>query len=91
VKPSHRFLGKIVNNVSFSSSGVSGLTFTLKNGDVNGDNFISASDQLALRAAWGANAASSNWNPNADLNGDGNVGNSDFLIMRKNWGAAGDN
>ena len=91
VKPSHRFLGKIQNNVTFTASGVSGLTFTLKNGDVNGDNFVSASDQLALRAAWGANSASSNWNPNADLNGDGNVGNSDFLIMRKNWGAAGDN
>lgn len=91
MKPSHRFLGKILNNVVFTENGVSGLTFTLKNGDVNGDNFISASDQLALRAAWGANSASSNWNPNADLNGDGNVGNSDFLIMRKNWGAAGDN
>lgn len=91
VKPSHRFLGKIQNNVTFTASGVSGLSFTLKNGDVNGDNFVSASDQLALRAAWGANSASSNWNPNADLNGDGNVGNSDFLIMRKNWGAAGDN
>ncbi len=91
VKPSHRFLGKILNNVVFTGSGVSGLSFTLKNGDVNGDNFVSASDQLALRAAWGANSSSSNWNPNADLNGDGNVGNSDFLIMRKNFGAAGDN
>lgn len=91
VKPSHRFLGKILNNVVFSASGVSGLTLSLKNGDINGDNFVSASDQLALRAAWGANSSSGNWNPNADLNGDGNVGNSDFLIMRKNWGAAGDN
>ncbi len=91
VKPSHRFLGKILNNVVFTGSGVSGLNFTLKNGDVNGDNFVSASDQLALRAAWGANSSSGNWNPNADLNGDGNVGNSDFLIMRKNFGAAGDN
>lgn len=76
-------------NVVITSSGATGQTFDLKNGDVNGDNTVNIADFVAVRAAFGSNSGSPNWNAAADLNKDGNVNIADFLIVRKNFGQSG--
>lgn len=73
-----------------SPEAVSGLLWTLVNGDVNGDNSVNAMDFLALRGAFGSSTGDAAWNPYADLNGDGSVGISDFQILRANFGRSGD-
>jgi hypothetical protein len=88
-KGSH-WLRKAVANVTITSAGFSGVSCTLLNGDVNGDNVISLSDFTALRTAFGSTPSDPNWNPNADLNGDGAVSLGDFTILRTNFGQAGD-
>lgn len=77
-------------NVAITNSGVSGMTFSLINGDVNGDNKIDAADQTVLTAAFRSTSAKANWNANADLNGDGQVSASDQVILGKNWLLNGD-
>ncbi|MCW5944069.1 MAG: S8 family serine peptidase [Fimbriimonadaceae bacterium] len=69
---------------------LTGVSFALVNGDVNGDNSIGIADFLQLRTAFGSSSGSANWNPDADLNGDGAVGIADFLVLRRNFGRAGD-
>lgn len=82
-------LRSVLANVNIPAGGVSGLTFTSGNGDVNGDNSVNLADFLALRAAFGSSAGGGTWNPNADLNGDGSVNLADFLILRSNFGQSG--
>ncbi|MCW5942188.1 MAG: hypothetical protein KIS66_08145 [Fimbriimonadaceae bacterium] len=76
-------------NVALTDTGVTNLGFSLRNGDVNGDNSVNLADFLALRAAFGTSSGSPNWNPNADLNGDGSVNVADFVILRANFGQSG--
>jgi hypothetical protein len=59
-------------------------TFTLINGDVNGDNRVDISDVLPIRAQFGSGGYSS-----ADLNKDGSVNIFDFLILRASFGMSG--
>jgi hypothetical protein len=84
------WLRKRLANVAITTLGVEGLSFSLVNGDVNGDNTVSLGDFTRLRAAFGSVVGDSNWNANADLNGDGAVSLSDFTILRSNFGQAGD-
>ena len=83
------FMRGVIPNVNITNSGVSGLALTLKNGDVNGDNSVGATDFTLLRAAYGSSTGGSGWNPMADLNGDGSVGTTDFNILRANYGLSG--
>lgn len=83
-------LRKKLANASLGASGLNGASFTMINGDVNGDNSINVADFLAFRAAFGASPSSNNWNPYADLNGDRSVAVSDFLILRAGFGKSGD-
>lgn len=89
VKASH-WLRRKVANQSFGLSGLSGLSWSLLNGDVNGDNAVTVADFVALRAAFGSSVGDPNYNPNADLNGDGAITISDFTILRSNFGQSGD-
>lgn len=88
-KASH-WLRKKVTGQSFGLNGITGISVSLVNGDVNGDNVISISDFNQLRAAMGSVPGDANWNANADLNGDGTVSIGDFLILRGNFGQSGD-
>jgi hypothetical protein len=90
IKGAH-WLRKVVANVTFNAQGAAGVSPTLTNGDINGDNVISLSDFTLLRTAFGSTPSDPNWNANADLNGDGAVSLSDFTILRAHFGAAGDN
>jgi hypothetical protein len=88
-KGSH-WLRRTLTSQPLGYTGLSGLSFSLINGDVNGDNHITLGDFGQLRAAFGSSSGSGNWNPNADLNGDGVVSLADFGILRRNFGQDGD-
>lgn len=75
---------------NFDGTPVSGLSFTLTNGDITSDNTINVQDFLALRNSFGSSGGGGTWNANADLNGDGSVGVADFLVLRRNFGRSGD-
>jgi hypothetical protein len=79
-----------VGGVVISTSGASGQTASLTNGDINGDNSIDLLDFNKLSLAWRSTIGSSNWNANADLNGDGSVNILDWNILSKNWKKTGD-
>lgn len=76
--------------VTVTATGATGLTFSLKNGDCNGDNEVGAADFSLLAVAYDAVAADPNYSANADLNGDGEVGASDFSILAANYDEVGD-
>lgn len=88
VKASH-WLTAVRTNVVVGNGGVTGQTFSLKNGDVNGDNAINIADFIQFRVALGSSSGSANWNPNADLDGNGSVAIADFLVLRRNFGSSG--
>jgi hypothetical protein len=88
VKASH-WLRKVSTSQSLSTTGVSGLSFSLVNADINGDNAVTLADFGALKLAYGSTSVDSNWNPNADLNGDGAVTLADFAILKLNYGQIG--
>lgn len=80
-----------VSAVNASAATATGFDWTLRNGDVSGDNRVNIADFLLFRAAYGAGAASANWNPRADLNRDGSVSAADFVILRAAFGTEGEN
>ncbi|HLO99395.1 MAG TPA: hypothetical protein VK171_12435, partial [Fimbriimonas sp.] len=90
IKGVKRFLG-VVQTINTGASGVSGLAYTLPNGDIDGNNIVSTSDYNALRAAWGATSTNANWATYqwADLDGNGFVGTADYNLMRATWGSVG--
>jgi hypothetical protein len=90
IKGNNRFLGKS-QLITLTSPSVSGLSYSLKNGDCDGNNSVSTGDFSILRAAFGSIPSSGNWNANADLNGDGSVSTADLNILRANFGLLGDN
>ena len=68
---------------------LSAIDFSLKNGDVDGDNEIGPGDFGQLSSAFGSVSGDANWNALADLDGDAEVGPSDFGILSANFGEAG--
>ncbi|MBZ0213287.1 MAG: dockerin type I repeat-containing protein [Nitrospirae bacterium] len=84
------WLRQTLGAVEIGYSGVSGLSFTLINGDVNGDNTVNIADFLALRAAFGSTPGTEAWLAGADLNKDLTVNVVDFLILRNGFGRSGD-
>jgi hypothetical protein len=89
VKGSH-WLRKRLQGVSIGSGGVSGLAFSLINGDALADNRVNGSDLTAISYAWRTTPGMPKWNPNADLNGDLRINGSDWVIASMNWRVAGD-
>jgi hypothetical protein len=90
VKASH-WLRKTISSVTFTGTGFTrGLSCSLLNGDVNGDNTINLADLVAIAAAWRSVPGSSSWNSNTDLNGDGVVNLADWMIVARNWRKSGD-
>ncbi len=77
----------LADKVSVDLSSSNPVTFTLRNGDVDGNNSVNVADFLQLRQAFGSTGYL--YDPAADLNGDGSVGIADFLILRQNFGRTG--
>ncbi|HRI45204.1 MAG TPA: dockerin type I domain-containing protein [Fimbriimonadaceae bacterium] len=72
------------------SPGAGGASFSLFNGDVDGDNEIAIGDYSLLSNAFGSDPNSPNWDPMADLNGDDEVTIGDYAILSNNFGMIGD-
>ncbi|MBX7131828.1 MAG: SBBP repeat-containing protein [Fimbriimonadaceae bacterium] len=89
VKASH-WLRKKIANVAFGANGVSGLSFSLLNGDCDGDNEIGIGDYAMLSAAYGSNLGEGNYNILTDLNGDESVDIADYAILSARYGQTGD-
>jgi hypothetical protein len=85
IKGVNRFLARS-QTVTLGATGVTGLSYSLLNGDINGDNSVGGADFNLLRNAWGTTTTGPE-----DLNGDGSVGGLDFNILRNSWGQIGDN
>ena len=88
VKASHWLAQCVPTVLDTDGSGVA--SFSLINGDVNGDNFIEDQDYSLLGVSWYSSVGDANYNVNADLNGDGFVEDQDYSIMGMNWYASGD-
>jgi hypothetical protein len=86
----NRFLASSLP-MTLNSTGATGLTYSLLNGDASADNIVGVADFNLLRAAWGGIAPGAPYSEAADFNGDGIIGTNDFNIMRANWGMIGDN
>ncbi|GIV19419.1 MAG: hypothetical protein KatS3mg023_1170 [Armatimonadota bacterium] len=79
-----------VRTVEVVSSDVLGVSVSLINGDVDGDNEVSLFDFGALVAAFGSAPGDANWNADADLDGDQEVSLFDFGILVRHFGEIGD-
>ncbi len=88
IKASH-WLRRTLPNVAVSAP--SSLAATLVNGDVNGDNVVSATDRAFITAHLGESSYSSLALYNADLNGDGYITAADRAIVTASLGSIGDN
>lgn len=69
---------------------VSGLSFALRNGDVNNDNEVGPGDFTVLSANFGKSLGDSGYDARADLNRDDEVGPADFTILSASFGEVGD-
>ncbi|MCS6951106.1 MAG: dockerin type I domain-containing protein, partial [bacterium] len=87
-KASH-WLRRVVT-VEVVSSDVLGVSVSLVNGDVDGDNDVSLLDFGELVAAFGSVPGDANWNAEADLDGDGDVSLMDFSVLVRNFGEVGE-
>lgn len=77
-------------SVIVSDAGVHDLSFSLENGDCNGDNAVDISDYAILARSFGSSRGMPAFEPGADLNGDQFVDISDYVIMAFRYGTAGD-
>ena len=84
------WLRRVVPNVVVSASGASAGAVSLVNGDVNGDNVVSAGDLAKVKIALGTSLGDPGFNPDADLNGDGVVSAADLSIVKIRLGTVGD-
>ncbi|MCS7311182.1 MAG: dockerin type I domain-containing protein, partial [Armatimonadetes bacterium] len=87
-KASH-WLRRVVT-VEVVASDMLGVSVSLVNGDVDGDNEVSLLDFGALVAAFGSVPGDANWNADADLDGDGDVSLLDFSVLVRNFGEVGE-
>lgn len=76
--------------VNTTGANVTGVNFSLINGDVDGDNEIGPGDFGQLATAFLSSNGDPNWNARADLDRDGEVGPGDFGILATNFLVAGD-
>ncbi|MBX7135655.1 MAG: hypothetical protein K1X67_23555 [Fimbriimonadaceae bacterium] len=89
IKASH-WLRRAQINVNIVPGGVSGLNFSLTNGDSDGDNEVGIGDYAVLSSAYNSSNGDPNWDATADLNGDDAVDIADYAILSANYGLTGD-
>jgi len=75
--------------VNTSTGNVTGVSYSLTNGDVDQDNEVGPGDFGALATAFLSVDGDPNWNALADLDCDGEVGPGDFGILATNFLDAG--
>ncbi|MBX7132719.1 MAG: putative Ig domain-containing protein [Fimbriimonadaceae bacterium] len=88
-KGSH-WLRKKVGSVAIAPTGAAGLSFTLANGDADGDNEVGIGDYAVISGAYNTSLGDAGFNVNADLNGDDAVDIADYAILSSKYGMNGD-
>jgi len=78
--------GSAATSVTGSGAGPYVFSFSLVNGDINGDNKISMADYLEFSIDFGLTGT----DLPSDLNGDGQVDFSDYLIFSGSFGVKGE-
>ncbi len=81
---SHRF-----RSLNITTTGVTGLSTTLVNGDVDKDNSVTIFDYIQLSVAFDTSIGDSSFNANADLDGDDSVTIFDYIILSANFDKEG--
>jgi hypothetical protein len=89
VKASH-WLAKVQTGIAVSGSTMISTSFSLINGDCDGDNEVTSLDLAIITLALGSESADSNWNSSADLDGDDEVTSLDMNIAVANYDETGD-
>lgn len=84
------FLQKKIAGIVLTDTGVNNLVYSLKNGDVDGNNAVELPDYLAMIESFDLVATDPGWNGNADLDGSGMVDLGDYLILVSNFDQSGD-
>ncbi len=77
---------KINSDLTFQVAG----TWTLINGDVDGDNSITIFDYIELSQAFDTSRGEAGFRENADLDEDGTITVFDYIILSNNFGLDGD-
>ena len=90
IKGVNRFLATS-QTFTLGATGTSGLAYTLKNGDADGNNAVGVPDFNILKLAFGGVSPNSPYNIAADFDGNGAIGVPDFNILKLNFGQTGDN
>lgn len=89
VKAGH-WLRRKIANVAFNANGASGLSFSLDNGDCDGDNEVGIGDYALLSASYGSSLGEWNYNAQTDLNGDQAIDIADYAVLSAMYGRTGD-
>ncbi|HRF58552.1 MAG TPA: DUF1565 domain-containing protein [Fimbriimonadaceae bacterium] len=79
------WLRQKIDGLNVGNSGVSGLSYSLTNGDIDGNNTVDSDDFDLLVANFGGSG------PVGDLDGNGTVDSDDFDILVAAFGMTGDN
>ncbi|MBX7131580.1 MAG: S8 family serine peptidase [Fimbriimonadaceae bacterium] len=90
VKSSHWLARKTATPVLLGSGDVTGLVFSLTNGDSDGDNEVGIGDYALLSVSFNTTPNDPDWDHRADLNGDEAVDIADYAILSANFGLVGD-
>jgi len=79
------------SNVTLTAGVTTPVDFgTLREGDCNGDNWVTGADRNLLYTGWGSTVGDDNWNPDCDLNRDDWLTGADRNLMYTYWGQHGD-
>ncbi len=78
-------------SVNGSTQNVTGLTFLLLNGDVNGNNVVDVDDLTALLNVYNTSRGDGIYNELADLDGNGRVDVDDLTLLLNNFNTNGQN
>lgn len=93
---SFHWLRKIRAGVTYSGSNVTGVNFSLPNGDCDADNEVGIGDYAIVSAAYGSSYDTGSatpfgpWSFSADLNHDDSVDIADYAILSFYYGQSGD-
>lgn len=93
------FLRKKFDNVGIDNGFYSGLSATLLNGDINGDNTVDIGDYALISTNYNLTESDTTWTridenfvapKDCDVNGDGSVDVGDYAIVSANFDQEGD-
>jgi hypothetical protein len=91
IKDSTFLRGRVSNVVLSSNGGISSASFSLINGDVDGDNEVSILDYIEVSNAYDTQVGDPGYSAAADLDKDGFVSILDYLIVSTNYELQGVN